>query len=111
MPTDGPTYERIERPAGRTLVVHGELDLATVDGLRDQLSAVMLEAHSPAYVDLSGVTFLDSSSIAVLVDAHRLAPTHGSELVIVAPSPACRRVFDILGLDDVLNIRAHPSGG
>ena len=100
-----PEYERLERPAGRTLVVRGELDLATVDGLRHQLDAVIAESHSPAYVDLSGVTFFDSSSITVLVDAHRSAPAHGSELVIVSPSPVCRRVFDILGLGDVLDIR------
>jgi anti-sigma B factor antagonist len=100
-----PDYERVERASGRTLVVRGDLDLATVDDLRHQLDAVIAESHSPAYVDLSGVTFFDSSSIAVLVEAHRLAPSRGGELVIVSPSPACRRVFDILGLGDVLDIR------
>jgi anti-anti-sigma factor len=102
---DDPTYERVERAAGRTLVVRGQLDLATVDELRRQLQAVIAESHSPAYVDLSGVTFLDSSSIAVLIDARRAAPSHNSELVVVSPSPACRRVFDILELRDVLDIR------
>ena len=100
-----PTYERVERAAGRTLVVRGELDLATADDLRRELHAVVAESHSPAYVDLSGVTFFDSSSIAVLIDAHHLATDHASGMVIVSPSPACRRVFDILGLEDVLDIR------
>jgi len=77
----------------------------TTDGLRRELHTVIAESHSPAYVDLSGVTFFDSSSIAVLVDAHRLAPAHGSELVVVSPSQECQRVFDILGLGDVLDIR------
>lgn len=100
-----PTYERVERAAGRTLVVRGDLDLATADDLRRELHAVIAESHSPAYVDLSGVTFFDSSSIAVLIDARRLAPAHRSELIIVSPSQACRRVFDILGLEDVLDVR------
>jgi anti-sigma B factor antagonist len=100
-----PTYELRERPAGRTLVVRGELDLATTDDLRQELHAVIAESHSPAYVDLSGVTFFDSSSIAVLIDARRLAPSHDSELIIVSPSRACRRVLDVLGLEDVLDVR------
>ena len=103
-----PEFERVERDAGRTLLVRGELDLATADDLRRQLHAVIEESHSPAYIDLSGVTFFDSSSIAVLIDAHRLAPSHGSELIVISPSPACRRVFDILGLGEVLDIRDEP---
>jgi anti-anti-sigma factor len=105
MSRDDATYERVERLTGRSLVVRGELDLATADDLRHQLDAVIAESCTPASVDLSGVTFFDSSSIAVLVEARRLAQAHGSELVIVSPSPACRRVFDILGLGDVLDIR------
>jgi anti-sigma B factor antagonist len=103
-----PTYQRIEGAAGRTLVVRGDLDLATADDLRQELRAVIAESHSPAYVDLSGVTFFDSSSIAVLIDASQLAPTHDSELIIVSPSPACQRVFDILALHKVLDIRNEP---
>ena len=103
-----PAYQRMDRAEGRTLLVRGDLDLATAEDLRREVLAVLGEANSPAFVDLSGVTFFDSSSVAVLVAADQMAPELGSELVIVSPSPACRRVFDLLGLAAELDIRDDP---
>ena len=101
----GPSYRRVEGPDGRVLVVSGELDLATADELRQQLDAAIDGCGSDLRVDLSGVTFFDSSSVAVLIEASRRASTHGRTLTVVRPSPECRRVLEILGLGDVLDVR------
>jgi len=56
------------------------------------------------FVNLSSVEFMDSSNIAALLAAHFRAEEAEAELVVVAPSPACRRVFEILDLGNVLRI-------
>jgi anti-anti-sigma factor len=99
------SFERRDVSGNRTLFVGGEIDLDNAHELRDQLRCAMRESHSPTVVDLSGVEFMDSSGINALIDAHRNAPEFGSNLVIVAPSTACRRVFEMLRLGDVIDIR------
>lgn len=77
------------------LVVGGEVDLATVERFRDAL----LEAQgSPrVVVDLTAVTFLDSSGLKALVAAYHRVPA-GGELRVVGLRPNIRRVFEITGL-------------
>ena len=99
------SFERRDVSGHRTLFVGGEIDLSNAHELRDQLGSAMRESHSPTVVDLSAVEFIDSSGIAALIDAHHDAPKFGSTVVVVAPSTACRRVFELLRLEDVLNIR------
>jgi anti-sigma B factor antagonist len=55
-------------------------------------------------LDLSGVSFMDSSGIRVLVDAHNRADAVGRRLVIEWPSSAVQRVLEISGLVDHLNV-------
>src|SRR4051812_213269 len=99
------TFERSDINGDRTLIIRGELDMANADALQRQLSEVMSEAHSPAYIDLSAVEFIDSTGIARLIDAHRQAPALGTELVLLSPSLPCRRVLEILGLADHFTIK------
>jgi anti-sigma B factor antagonist len=104
MHADRASFERRERDGHRTLVVSGEVDLATAPRFLDQLIAVAAEAHSPALVDLSAVTFLDSSGLTALVDARRSFEDTDVSLVLVNPSPACRRVLEITGIDKLFEI-------
>lgn len=85
------------------LAVAGEIDAHTCD----TLDAAIAEAHgSDVRIDLSGVTFIDSSGLRVLVEQHhRLADT-GDRLVIVRPSRPAQRLFEIAGLDGQFHIDA-----
>jgi len=102
--TAEPICVRVDSDRGKTLVLRGEFDSSTKQALRDALRRVIAEAHSRAYVDLSGVTFFDSCSVAELLWANRRAPQLGAELVLVAPSPVCRLVVETLGLEPVFKI-------
>jgi anti-sigma B factor antagonist len=55
-------------------------------------------------VDLSELTFIDSSGISVLVTAARAASAERGTLVVAAPSPHVRRVFDIVKLSELMAI-------
>ena len=109
---EGPRYQREDRDGRRTLVVSGEIDVATAPRLRHELRMLIAEAHSPAVVDLSRVTFLDATGLSALVGARN--DVHGTDvsLVLLNPSPPTRRVLEITGLDshfDVVDDWGAPS--
>ena len=100
-----PTYERHDRPEGRTLVLTGELDVVCVADLRREVSALVDEVTAEALVDLSGVTFFDSSSIGALLEGQHAATSCGKTLVLVSPSESCRRVLEITGVAELFEVR------
>jgi anti-anti-sigma factor len=57
-------------------------------------------AGSPVVVDLSQVTFMDSSGIAALVLAKDRMAEDGNELVLTRPTPMVKRTLEIVALTD-----------
>jgi anti-sigma B factor antagonist len=95
------------RAAGHeTVRVRGELDIATAPLLRSALDGVYARRPARVEVDLSGVTFLDASSLGTLIAARRRLAAQRAVLVLVDPSPIVRRVLDITGLDRVVEVRS-----
>ena len=88
---------------GSRVVITGELDFVNTQRFASRLESL----RPPVVLDLSGVTFLDSSGIDALVAAHR---RFGSELAVRGVPPRCWRLFELTGLDDLLGIEAHGRG-
>lgn len=84
----------------RLVTVEGELDAATAPELAQALRAAA--PGETITVDLAGLTFIDSSGIAVLLAAHRREETDGTRLRLTRPSEPVRRTIGICGLLDVL---------
>ena len=101
---DPPTHDH-DRGTPVTLVLTGELDLVRVGDLRRKLMAATKEAQDTVLVDLSQVSFIDSSCVGALLYANRVAPIHGCELILMAPSPACREALEHLGVSVLFTIR------
>jgi anti-sigma B factor antagonist len=83
--------------------VHGELDLRTSPALSRRL----LEASGgdgAVVVDLSRTTFIDSTTLGVLLGTARRMARHGAPLVVVAGHEHIRRVIELTGLDRVLTV-------
>jgi anti-anti-sigma factor len=89
-----------------TLCVVGEIDMATADEFADRLHTLIAAAHSPAFVDLSEVRFLDSSGINALAGAARIAAGAGVNLVLLAPSAPVRRALTLSGLARAFEVRS-----
>ena len=87
---------------GPTVVAAGELDIATAPRLRACLET--LPDEGVVAVDLSGVAFVESSGIAVLVAEHKRRVADGGQLVITGSSPLTRRVFELTGVDRLLDL-------
>lgn len=94
--------ERLEGD-DRIVAAQGELDLHTAPRLAAAL-APHVDAGEWVIADLTAVTFMDSSGVAVLVNALAAARGTGAELVVVAPEPRVRRVLAITGLDGMLPV-------
>jgi anti-sigma B factor antagonist len=87
-----------------TVGVVGEVDMSTAPRLLEILDAVS-EASRLVVVDLTEVSFLDSSGLNVLVKAQRRLAPRGIALRVVVPSDhALRRVFEIARLEEQLQI-------
>ena len=92
----------VNRGSETRLEVGGELDLATIDALRDHLDVLIEAGTGAVFVDMSLVTFCDSTSLCALVAARqRLDEAHRS-LTIVNPSPRVERLIRLAGLGDLL---------
>jgi anti-sigma B factor antagonist len=107
----GPMHDLYEKhDQGRTAVVtlRGELDAHDAPRLRELFTAAVTELEGATeprlVVDLTGVAFLDSTVLGTIVGAVRRAREVGGELRIVLPETAARRIFEITGLDEVLDV-------
>lgn len=84
-------------PDIHVVTLHGELDVVSADGLANSLVEL---AGSTLVVDLSGLTFMDSSGIGALVRAKTRIRANGlGDLVLTRPGDIVRRALEIVGLD------------
>jgi anti-sigma B factor antagonist len=83
-------------------VVHlvGEIDISNAGALGDELDALVGGVTGPLIVDLSGLQFMDSSGIAILL---RVAGNVDS-VVVRNPTLVVRRIIECTGLASVLRI-------
>lgn len=90
--------EVTDGPAGRRVVrVTGALDLATSDEVERALVDAF-DAGDAVRLDLSGVTFLDSSGMRGVLRAYRTATERGATFEVVPGPPAVQRVLHITGV-------------
>ena len=86
------------------MILVGELDLSSVAKVQEELRRI--EAKSPAtvVVDLSKLSFLDSTGLRCIVTADERAREQGRRVVIVRGPDAVQRVFAITRLEERLEI-------
>lgn len=89
----------------RLVTAAGELDLASAPVLTEELTFTE-QSPVPAVIllDLSAVTFMDSSGLRVLLDAHSDAQKSAARLRLYGLTRAVRRPLELTGMDVVLDI-------
>ncbi|WP_370891031.1 STAS domain-containing protein [Janibacter sp. GXQ6167] len=88
------------------VTVTGEIDVASTGALRRALTAAGDEGERQVVADLSGVTFIDSSGIGVLIGRTKAMHREGGALAVVATHERVLRTFALTGVDQVLAIHA-----
>jgi anti-sigma B factor antagonist len=85
------------------LVVGGEVDIATVGPLAETMTSILRDRQArQLVVDFAEVRFLDSSGIAALMSAYRLARAQQVGFTLVNCRPNVLRVLEITGVDKAL---------
>ncbi len=90
--------------ATHVIAVTGEIDLFTAPEFKQRVSAPIDEGRTSVIVDLTETTFIDSSSLGVLIGAHRRLRRLQGSLAIVCSNEAIIKTFRITGLDGVFTI-------
>jgi len=96
-----------EHPAGpgRTVVeVSGEIDVYTAPKLREALLSLVDSGTYRLIVDMSGVEFLDSTGLGVLVGGLKRVRAHDGAIDLVVTQGRILRIFKITGLSKVFTI-------
>ncbi|HEX2314376.1 MAG TPA: STAS domain-containing protein [Thermomonospora sp.] len=86
-----------------TIEVGGDIDMTTGPLLEERIGTA-LESSPWVVLEAAEVTFCDSSGLNVLIRAWRKAVEAGGRLVLLRPSGHLRRVLEITGLDERLDI-------
>lgn len=101
--SDAYTLDVTEQDGARVLRASGEIDIISAPALRSALLPA-LETGQPVVLDLSGVSFLGSSGLAVLVEAREHAQGAARELRLVCSSRIVIRALEATGLRDLFDI-------
>jgi anti-sigma B factor antagonist len=99
------TFGVSEESDDRSVVVtlSGEIDVAAAPTVRERLEQAA-GRDRPLVVDLTGVSFIDSTALGVLIGIHKLRVASGGELRLVISEPRVLKVFEITGLTDLFDI-------
>jgi anti-sigma B factor antagonist len=87
-----------------TLAVSGKLSAATADECGTAVEAAISES-SAIVLDFQELSYLASAGLRVLVSAQKKLMAAGGSFAIINVSEAVMEVFEVTGLDDVLDIR------
>ena len=91
-------------PGLHILALDGEIDLACSPELRDVLQA-QAKARRPVLVlDFAGVSYVDSSGLATLIEYVRKAQAFGGSFALVNVSARVQTIFDLVRLSEFLSI-------
>lgn len=86
------------------LRVAGEIDVASTDRVRERVGQLLSAGRSDLVVDLSDVTFMDSTGLGLLVGTLKRVRLADGRLVLVVGSEQLLKVFRITGLTQVFTI-------
>ncbi|MFG3659751.1 STAS domain-containing protein [Streptomyces sp. NPDC047706] len=89
---------------GCVLEVAGDLDHARAGALRQRVESLTLLAGQRLVIDLTGLTFCDSSGITAFLAARQQAMAAGADIVLSGVPDNTLRVLTLVGLDQVFTI-------
>lgn len=91
--------------------VEGEIDAYTAPKLREAIFPLSEKDSVKMTIDLSGVSYMDSTGLGVIVGVFKSVRAHNGEFKLVGLSDRLKRLFDITGLADIIDINSEIEGG
>ncbi len=97
---------KLEHPGENTVMVsvHGDIDMSSSTKVRDVLTPLFQDNNKAIIVDLSQVSYIDSSGIATLVEGLQWSHSSKNKFRLVALTPGVKDVFEIARLLTVFEV-------
>jgi anti-sigma B factor antagonist len=86
------------------ITVRGEVDLHTAPKVQYAIDRAAQTDGAAVVVDMSGVSFMDSTALSSLVRSKDSLQKQGTSLRLAAPSQAVERIFSVTGFSDYFDI-------
>ena len=105
-----PRFATTERDVDDTttiLSVDGEIHVSSAPEFSGALSAAIESGRIHLVLDLSGVMFIDSTGLSVLLNALRRVTRAGGKMAVVCSNPTVLRLFEITRLDTTFDLHAE----
>lgn len=89
------------------LVLDGVVDMASAPQFADEVGAALRQRPEVLILDLTGVSFLATAGMGILMEAHRKCAERSLSCRVVAQGSITLRPMQLLGIDDLLHV--YPS--
>jgi anti-sigma B factor antagonist len=104
MPPEFAITEQGPEAGHHVIAVRGEIDLFTAPELKQALTEAVEAGDYRVVIDLTDVSFLDSTALGVLIGAVKRLRSRGGALAIVNTETSIAKTFEITGLDQIFTI-------
>jgi anti-sigma B factor antagonist len=104
MPSEFAITEQGPEGGHHVIAARGEIDLFTAPELKQVLTDVIEGGEHRVVIDLTDVSFLDSTALGVLIGAVKRLRSRGGALAIVNTDTSIAKTFEITGLDQIFTI-------
>jgi len=91
--------------------ISGEIDAFTAPILREKLSEIELQEGLQAEINMADVSYMDSTGLGVIVAFFKNLNAINGHLKITGLSARLKRLFDITGLGEIMDIETDSKGG
>ena len=88
--------------------LEGEIDLNEVPQVASRLAPLIAQRQPCIHLDLSQVSYVDSSGLAAFIDAMQRVQAYGGEFALISLRSSVRRILEIARLDQVFTILPAP---
>jgi anti-sigma B factor antagonist len=94
----------VSNPEPHILALEGEIDLHESPHVKEQINPLIEQKLPKVFIDLSGVSYIDSSGIAVFIEAMQRIQAYGGKLGLFGIRKSVQTIFEIARLDQVFRI-------
>ncbi|MBY6024572.1 anti-anti sigma factor [Priestia aryabhattai] len=93
------------------ITLAGEIDAYTAPNLKEKFMEIAEQDGVKITIDLTDVSYMDSTGLGVFIALLKASKKHNGSLRFVGVSERLKRLFDITGLTDILNVNSQVEGG
>ncbi len=105
------TIDVEQENAQKIMTLKGEIDIYTATNLKEKLNTLVSEKETDVIVDLKDVTYMDSTGLGTFISALKHSNDSDSTLRLIRANSRLYRLFQVTGLDEVIDVHAIEEGG